>query len=417
MILRPPRIPSTQERMHLPISKSLMARRLLLTPSEEIPQNLPPEYPIDIRVLVEALRNLAGGASYIKVGESGTAMRLLTAYISATGRMGQRITLCGEGRQHERPIAPLVTALRSLGADIEYLEREGYPPLGITPTSLSAKRISLDASTSSQYLSALMLIAPHLDGDDYTIDTNPYPIASLPYAEMTLQCMQNWGYRWEEIEGVYSYKGRDKDITEPNLYEADWTAASYAYLIVALGHREALHLPDLSLPSLQGDSLHLPRIFYQLGVDTESNEYGVSIRRRDSPHTERITYDCIECPDIVPTVAAAAVGLGISFTLNGVAHLRIKESDRLEALRSELCKLNISVELGASSISWTAAPPMLPAPASVQLSTHGDHRMAMALAPLFADQLGCIHIDTPEVVTKSYPNYWEVLATLGYDLS
>lgn len=390
-----------------------MARRLLLLPPEMLPSEIPHDYPIDIQALTQAIRILYSGGDHIDVHESGTAMRFMAAYLAAYPTSARSIILQGAGRQHQRPIAPLIDALRDLGAEIEYLAQEGFPPLKITPKRLKAKAISLNASSSSQYLSALMLIAPLLEGEGYRIDTTEYPITSRPYATMTLYCMKDWGYKWEETRcGVFSYHGGERD-NATNLLEADWTAASYAYLCMSLGEVSELYLPNLRLPSLQGDCLLLPKIFESLGVHTYSLDEGIKLHKC-SPQDEPIIFDCCACPDLVPSIVSSCLGLGRTFRLTGVAHLRIKESDRLEALRQETSKLGIILKLEDDAISWS---PQDLAPLSAEpivLNTHGDHRMAMALAPLFAQKLGNIAIDTPEVVSKSFPRYWDVLRSLGY---
>lgn len=409
--------PSLQQaEIQLPISKSLMARRLLLISTDDLPDHLPENYPIDIKILVRALRDLSARSECISAGESGTAMRLLTAYIAVAGVLGNSITLYGEGRQHERPIAPLVTSLRSLGAEIDYLEQEGYPPLRITPKRLRGECIAIDASSSSQFLSALMLVAPHLleEGRGYEIDTSKFPIASLPYAQMTEECMKHWGHRWSVEQGVYKYTGYAQPEEIQRLIEADWTAASYAYLLISLGVCNELYLPGLLLPSLQGDSVHLPLIFAKLGVRTEQVDTGVRLHKIHTDEIIVLEYNCVECPDIVPSIVASAVGRGVPFKLTGVKHLRIKESDRLEVLRIELDKLGFVIELEADSIAWRGNSVHSTSASEICLSPHGDHRMAMSLAPLFAYLLGYVQIEAPEVVAKSYPDYWEVLSSLGY---
>lgn len=416
MRLTPPTCPADCATLELPISKSLMARRLLLLEPDELPYSLPQDYPEDIHALTKALGDLHAGARTIDVHESGTAMRFMAAYIAATAsRVDEPIRLQGAGRQHERPIAPLVDALRALGGRVRYLQEEGFPPLEITPSLLSGRRIPLNASSSSQYLSALMLIAPLIEAAEcYEIDTSACSIASLPYAQMTQRCMAGWGYSWAERDGVFAYLGQGKP-TARELIEADWTAASYAYLWVALGAVRAVRLPRLCLPSLQGDSLHLPTLFERLGVDTVAEDRAVVLRATATP-TEAIYADCRACPDIVPTIVAACLALGVAFRLEGVSHLRIKESDRLEALRLETGKLGFILSLEGSAISWSPQDVTPPSASNICLEPHGDHRMAMSLAPLFVHRLGSASVLHPEVVGKSFPTYWQVLSSLGYNI-
>lgn len=397
----------------LPASKSLWARALIL---EAISQGhlkreaLPQDVPEDIRALQDALLAYEQGATEINVGESGTAMRFMTAYLAAM--TARPLILSGMGRQHQRPIAPLVTALRELGAHISYLQEDGYPPLKITPVKHLEGCTHLDASSSSQYLSALLLLCPRMKAG-YTIDTRGEHIASYPYALMTLEQLRAYGYLWEEApRGYFTYLGQREVTTPPPLYEADWSAASYAYALLSLlPMGSTIKLQGLYLPSLQGDATHLVHIFEQIGIDTETTEGGIMIihRGKQSPSCGSFTAHMNECPDLVPAVVVALVGRNIPFTLTGVAHLRIKESDRLQALSDELAKLGVRLSLGEDSLSWDGKTPLCSEGVTATLSPHGDHRIAMALS-LLALRLSPLRMEHPEVVGKSFPNFWSEIA-------
>lgn len=392
----------------LPPSKSLWARRLLLDTLEGSRAPLPSGevIPEDILALSEALGAFEAGATRIDVRESGTAMRLMLAFLAA--KADRTIHLVGQGRQHKRPIAPLVDSLRELGASIEYLEAEGFPPLAIHSSPLTGISARLDASASSQYLSALFLLAPFLS-EATVIDSRQYPLASRPYAEMTLALLAQHGYRWREEEtGYFIYEGRRSASPRPaSSVEGDWSAASYAYALLALlPEGSSVEIPTLQLPSLQGDAEALRSFFLQLGIATEAEGGGVRLVKHASPNLERMVCSMKDSPDLVPAVVVALVGQGIPFKLTRVAHLRLKESDRLLALQLELAKLGYPLTIGPDSLSWEGKRDA-PKPSPV-LHTHGDHRIAMALS-LLALVCGPLTLDAPEVVGKSFPNYWQTL--------
>lgn len=420
--------------MALPPSKSLQARYMIISHIQgysSLSGNTAP-LPEDLHALSGALSALDSGAHEVSAEESGTAMRLLTAYIAAHGAQhAHPIRLSGRGRAHDRPIAPLVESLRTMGANINYLEREGFPPLEITPTQLTAQRVLLDASASSQYLSALLLIAPLISSEGYEIDVRASGLASAPYAEMTLECMREAGYYWQHSDGLYRYQSGASQgrIMCSYSYEgdADWTAASYAYLLhtlaptrLELGERK-LWLGGLRLPSLQGDSLHLPQIARRLGVYTEGARTGVTISSASTAYTptaEPLVYDCGACPDLVPAVVAMCIARGQAFRLRGIAHLRIKESDRLMALSTECARLGVRLAEETESLSWDGVrtPPTTDLP--LTLCVWGDHRIAMAMAPLMAALHPCgVVVEDAEVVSKSFPAYWEELRALGYAIT
>lgn len=417
LFLQHNRTEPTRHILHLPISKSLMARRLLLASLRGVDLGSistdRARLPEDIRSLVQALEVSHQGGSVISVGESGTAMRFMAAYLAA--KTSRTVRLEGTARQHERPIAPLVEALRQLGAKLEYLGQPGYPPLSIEPAQIRGEAIELDASASSQYLSALLLIGACIEGGGYKIDVSRSGLASAPYAQMTLEVLREQGVYWHQTGQVYEYSTRTKEIASTTtLEEADWTAASYAYELVAIGAVESLQLPQLKLPSLQGDSLYLPHIFESFGVMTEPYESGIQLSLTHARADSMLTLDCSSCPDLVPTFVATSVALGRSFSLDGVAHLRIKESDRLEALRTECAKVGADLQLYPSRIAWDGKYTSRHNDTATVLRTHSDHRMAMALAPAFVHLLGAVQVEAPEVVAKSFPHFWDELSQLGW---
>ncbi|MBF1314527.1 MAG: hypothetical protein HXM99_06985, partial [Porphyromonadaceae bacterium] len=267
-------------RWTLPPSKSLWARALLLDALRgKLPHfDFAEGTPQDILALHAALRACQEGAEEINVSESGTAMRFVCAYLAATTQ--RPVRLSGTGRQHERPIAPLVEALRSQGAKITYLNYEGYPPLLIEPSTFSWLGCELDASSSSQYLSALLLLAPTLP-TGFEVDTRRYDLASRPYALMTIAQLREQSFIWEEAPcGLFCYRGKkeeDSRSTSPHDrgYEADWSAASYAYALLSLlPVGSTIKLSGLTLPSLQGDAGYLVQLFEQLGIQTEKTKDG-----------------------------------------------------------------------------------------------------------------------------------------------
>lgn len=412
---------------YLPPSKSLLARQLVLASLEgrPLPNDLDSreDLPEDIHALLSALRREAEGASVISVGESGTAMRFMTAYLSA--KAARSLRLEGTARQHERPIAPLVEAMRQLGAKIHYLERVGYPPLSIEPAVLRGGRVTLDASHSSQYLSALLLLAPILQ--ERVEISLTHPLVSAPYALMTQAVLQGAGYPWvTQEDGAFTYDPVDrveaKQLPQlPLVEEADWSAASYAYALVSLMPIGAeCRLPCLMLPSPQGDSLYLPSLFEALGVTTEVGDGVVRLRKVCLPQQKFFHAHLSSCPDLVPALVTALVGNDVAFRIEGIGHLRIKESDRLGALASEFLKLHIPLCVEADVLSWdrqlltssnTSSTSFSSPTQTPLINPHQDHRIAMALA-LMAVRVKQLCISSPDCVKKSFPSYWEQLGEI-----
>ena len=387
----------------LPSSKSISNRALIINALGN--GTCPPENLSecdDTQVMVRALQ--ADPDETIDIMAAGTAMRFLTAYLSVTP--GKRI-ITGTQRMQQRPIQVLVNALRELGADINYTANEGYPPLEITGSSLNKQNISLPGNISSQYISALLMIAPTLI-HGLTIQLTG-DIISRPYIQLTLQLMKDFGAdaRWT----------KDNELrVEPQLYksipyyiESDWSAASYWYQIAALAPEATITLPKLMANSYQGDS-KVAELFGCLGVETSYQEDGVTLTK-STPKVERMEYDFINQPDLVQTFVVTCALLGIPFRFTGLQSLKIKETDRIEALVKEMRKLGFVIKDSENSIiSWEGERCTREEGA---IDTYEDHRMAMAFAPASL-KISDLFINNPQVVSKSYPRYWENLQTAGF---
>ena len=343
------------------------------------------------------------------VGPAGTTMRFLTAYLSTLQRT---ITLTGSGRMHERPIRILVDALRQLGAKITYLEKEGFPPLSIEGNLLKGGEIEIEGNISSQYISALLLITPALFNG--LIIKFKGAIVSRPYIDMTLKVMENFGIYGQWQENTISVSSQNYSLPEANYtytVEADWSAASYWYAMAALSDEVDLHITGLRKNSLQGDAV-IADLFSFFGVHTEYTADGVRLSKRKFL-TQHFGFDFSDCPDIAQTIAVVVSALKIPSMLTGLQTLKIKETNRIEALCNELGKISISAKeampdvLEIQEFQDTLISPPTP------LLTYNDHRMAMALTPLVM-KLGELKIENPEVVKKSYPNFWEDLKSVGF---
>ncbi len=396
-----------ETRVKLPLSKSLSNRALIinaLTPGA-LPLGEIADCD-DTRVTSEAL---ASDADCINVGAAGTAMRFLTAYFASSP--GRTVTLDGSERMRHRPIAALVDALRQCGAEISYAGEEGYPPIRIAGSRLAGGSITVPASISSQYISALMMVAPlmtegltiHLEGE----------IISRPYILMTLAMMKEWGAEGE-LEG-------NRLTLEPGIYrpvefavEADWSAASYWYELEALTSGW-ITLDGLRSDSLQGDKA-VSRIFNNLGVVTEwEGEDGGTDLVASPDLSPRLTIDMTDTPDLAQTVIVTCAMLGIPFRITGLASLRIKETDRLEALRKEILKIGIILRIeNSDTMEWEGE--RRPITEMPEFDTYEDHRMAMALAPVSVYVPGIVIRDV-EVVSKSYPTFWDDLRNAGFTLT
>ena len=359
----------------------------------------------DSIVLQKALKIQSG---LVDVKHAGTAMRFLTAYYASLE--DSDVILTGSSRMKERPIEVLVNALKDLGADIEYLENPGFPPLKIRGKKLKKNQVPISASTSSQYISALMLIAPKLP-QGLTINLEG-AISSKPYIEMTLSMMRQLGISAEfnanEIHISNCNSIQDSTFT----VESDWSSASYFYSMVSLSENLKITLSSFRENSLQGDS-ELVSIYNSLGVKTEfdasNNTIILSKISQDLPETFML--DLISTPDLAQTIAVSCFGLGIGCKLSGLHTLKIKETDRLVALQNELQKLGAIVSINENSLHLEISSETRQ---NIEIQTYEDHRMAMAFAPL-ALKIP-IRINNPNVVSKSYPSFWQDLKMIGFSI-
>jgi len=350
---------------------------------------------------------LTTDSNLIDIHHAGTAMRFLTAFFAT--QEGREIVLTGSSRMQERPIGVLVDALRRLGAQITYEKKEGYPPLRIYGKALKGGAVSLPAYISSQYISALLLIAPHLEeGLDLSLEGE---ITSLPYLKMTLALLERVGVHSQFEEKNIKINQQRIIADQTQVVESDWSSASYHFSCVALSSAGRIVLSSYRQDSLQGDAV-LIDVYKKLGVDThfENNQMILEkIKNFELPKT--ITLDLVEAPDIAQTIAVSCYGLGVACDLTGLHTLKIKETDRLIALENELSKLGAQIRVTEESLHLSAAQDFK---ANQTIATYSDHRMAMAFAPL---ALKITHqIAEANVVTKSYPDFWNDLETIGFEL-
>jgi len=395
----------------LPASKSISNRALIihaLSGGSTLPENL--SDCDDTSVIIDALRTMP---EEINIKAAGTAMRFMTAYLSVTP--GTHI-LTGTERMKHRPIGILVDALRMLGANIEYIGEEGYPPIRITGSTLKGGLLEIHGNVSSQYISALLMIGPMLK-DGLTLRLLDH-IISRPYIDLTLWMMGEFGAEaeWTSADTITvnpkPYKSRDYFI------ENDWSGASYWYEILALNDdpESEIRLTGLMDGSKQGDSI-TRYIFSLLGVKTklQSKKAGIpqTITLKKNGHcVPKLEYDFVNCPDLAQTFVVACAAMNIPFHFTGLSTLKIKETDRIEALKTEMRKLGYVVkDIDGSELLWDGerCEPSL----EQGIDTYEDHRMALAFAPYAMKHNGLV-INNPQVVTKSYPHYWDHLRQAGF---
>jgi 3-phosphoshikimate 1-carboxyvinyltransferase len=356
----------------------------------------------DTAVLQKGLRVLKGT---VDVHHAGTAMRFLTAYFAA--KEGADVLLTGSQRMRERPIEILVNALRNLGADIEYAQNEGFPPLKIKGKNLQKNEVTIKADLSSQYISALMLIAPMLPTG--LIISLEGKITSIPYIEMTLQLLKNIGVTGN-FDGNSIVISPIKSIEDVRIVvESDWSSASYFYSLVALSENLQITLGNFSKESLQGDAA-LVQLYNSLGVETVFNtsDDTISLSKKSIELPDSLLLNLANTPDLAQTIAVSCFGLGVSCRLTGLHTLKIKETDRLLALKTELEKLGASVQIDSNSLNLEKS---LKISKGIAVETYQDHRMAMAFAPLALKTE--ITINSAGVVSKSYPKFWEDIEKTG----
>lgn len=362
-----------------------------------------------LQQLIELAGSTKKGAT-LDVGPAGTTMRFLAAYLAISD--GEYL-LTGSQRMKERPIGILVDALMSLGADIEYAEQSGFPPLKINGKKLSSgNQAAINGSVSSQYITALLLIAPCLpNGLNLLLEGE---VASRPYIEMTLKIMQYFGVESSWENNTIKIK-KQEYIARDYTIEADWSAASYWFEIAALADQVHLTVTGLNRKSLQGDSA-IADIMSAFGVNVEFTDNGiVLIKEANSELSNAFLYDFSDCPDIAQTVAVTAAAKKIKAELSGLASLKIKETDRIKALINELKKTGTTAAEEVENVLFVHPANDLNRQPQ-QITTYEDHRMAMAFAPL-ALTLDYIDIEHPAVVEKSYPAFWEDLKSVGFVIS
>lgn len=397
----------------LPSSKSISNRALIISAiagGGSIPKNL--SDCDDTEVVIDALKNMP---EVIDIKAAGTAMRFMTAYLST--RKGGCHIITGTERMKHRPIKVLVDALRFLGADIEYVGEEGFPPLRICGRHMDGGTLDIKGDVSSQYISALLMVAPVMR-QGLTLNLKG-EVISRPYIDLTLCMMREWGAKAEWTD--------QRTITvEPSPYtprdymiENDWSAASYWYEMMALsrGEDDGLMLTGLMDGSKQGDS-SLRYVFSLLGVKTVFGEPGeiTSVRlKRVRSMVPRLEYDFISSPDLAQTFVATCCAMGVKFHFRGLQTLKIKETDRIEALKAEMLKLGYVLhDVNGCELYWNGerCEPVV----DMSIDTYDDHRMALAFAPM-ALRLGEMRINNPHVVSKSYPHFWNDLRSAGWTIT
>ena len=358
----------------------------------------------DSEVMQKALK---GNQEVVDIHHAGTAMRFLTAYFAVNE--GREVVLTGSQRMTERPIKVLVEALRQLGAQISYEKEEGYPPIRIKGQKITANKVTIPANVSSQYISALLLVAPKLEnGIELTLEGE---ITSIPYIKMTLALLNEIGIETHFTGNTILIKPLTTSPKPQTLtVESDWSSASYFFSLVALSNEASISLSSYKQSSLQGDSA-LVKIYEQMGVKTHFDENKMTLVKQPNFKFERLNLDLNNTPDIAQTIVVTSLGLGIGCHLTGLHTLKIKETDRLEALRIELTKLGAKISVTNDSLTLEATHHIN---SNVKIATYNDHRMAMAFAPLALKVP--IEIENAEVVSKSYPDFWEDLRSLGFEI-
>jgi len=344
--------------------------------------------------------------SELNVGPAGTAMRFLAAFLSL---QAGEFVLTGTKRMQERPIGILVDALRTLGTPIEYTENEGFPPLQIKgPLVQKTNKISIQGNMSSQYISALLLIAPSLpQGLTLQIEGE---LTSKPYVEMTLAMLAQAGIKHEWTEQIIRIEKQDFSSSIITI-EPDWSAASYWYANAALAREAELFLPNLQIYSLQGDS-KITELMANFGISSQFKNGGVALLKDDRKPIRKI-FDLKDCPDLAQTLIVCCAAIGHDATFTGLETLKIKETNRIKALQTELAKLG--VRLIEKNLTYKLDCSERVLPEKIQIETYDDHRMAMAFAPL-ALIIDEVEIQDPEVVNKSYPDFWKHLQQAGFEI-
>ena len=383
-------------------SKSITNRLLIL-------RNIYPSLTIKNKSRSEdsvVLENALKSSSNIKdINHAGTAMRFLTAFYSIIE--DKEIIIKGSKRMHERPIYPLIDCLKLIGADISYLKKDGFPPIKIKGKKLNFKKVEISSNISSQFISAILLVAPKLVGG-LVIELKG-ELISKPYVKMTLSLLNNLGIK-TSFEGKLIKVANLEKIQEKCIdVESDWSSASYWYSIVAFSKRAEVRLNNFYKKSIQGDSV-LVKYYKELGVDTKFVENKIILTKiKDFTPPKHLTLNLVDSPDLAQTIAVTCFGLKIHCFLDGLQTLNIKETKRLNALKNELTKLGANVQVTESSLKIFEAQKLKK---NIIINTYHDHRMAMSFAPLSLKIP--ISIENPNVVVKSYPGFWDDLKKAGF---
>lgn len=386
----------------LPASKSICNRALIIQAlsSQEITlDNISKS--IDSEILKELL---ISNDKTLNCEMAGTTFRFLTAYFAQSNK---EVVLTGSPRMLERPIAELIDGLRILGADIEYVEKENFPPLRIKGNALEGKKINLPAHVSSQFVSAIMLIAPMLKkSTEITLQSK---IVSKPYIEMTAKVMQHFGATIEILDNKIKI---DSAPYKKNVLfiEGDWSSAAFYYSLAALSEEAEIELSPLFNESWQGDKV-VEEIFYRLGVITSPTENGILLEKGNHI-IDFLEYDFINCPDLAQVVMTTCVGLNIEGKFTGLETLHRKETDRIKAMQTELAKFGWKLEK-ENEFYLLRKDYNSKILSKISVSTYQDHRMAMAFAPLVLLHQE-LEIENPNVVKKSNPDFWTHLGNLGF---
>jgi 3-phosphoshikimate 1-carboxyvinyltransferase len=350
---------------------------------------------------------LSGTEELIDIHHAGTAMRFLTAYFAV--QENRTVTLTGSSRMQERPVKILVEALEQLGAQISYLKTEGFPPIKINGQKITNSKVTIAANVSSQYISALLLVAAKLEnGIELTLEGE---ITSVPYIKMTLALLTDLGIETKFVGNKITVTPRLEVLPRVMTVESDWSSASYFFSLVALSDAASIRLTSYKDNSLQGDSA-LIALYKEMGVDSHFVNDTLILTKQKDFQPRGINFDLNNTPDIAQTIVVTCMGLGISCRLTGLHTLKIKETDRLEALRIELTKLGAVIKVTNDSLTLE---PNAIVKSNIKIATYNDHRMAMAFAPL-ALKVPIIIADA-NVVSKSYPDFWDDMKTLGYKVS
>ena len=392
--------------IELPASKSESNRALILNALSGNSAEILNSSKANDTIIMERL--LSAAKEIYDAEDAGTVMRFMTAYLALTTK--KEVLLTGSERMQDRPIELLVDALTRVGSNIKYEKKSGFPPLRIFPFSNQlTNKVSINGDVSSQYISAMLMIAPLLPrGLELTLKGK---IASKPYIEMTLDLIKQFGIDYQFQENVISVASQSFIPSKVKI-ENDWSAASYWYSVLAISdHVKSITLEGLKEHSLQGDSI-LSFMMQFFGIETHYHHNSIVLRKSGSPQ-QQLYWDFSDCPDLAQTIAVICAEKGMEARFTGIESLKIKETDRIKAINSELQKLGSGLVEESSGI-WKIEGKIDTSEQNVVINTYKDHRMAMAFAPL-----GCkmdLSIENPGVVKKSYPNFWEELKKTGIQL-